>query len=116
MLNHSVYKYIYPANPFKNNLSSFELNLDKELFLEFFDTIIKGINSYTPAVLKILLKLVHEGVGEYFTIDKNNLGPVYTMLFFNFLISPRMHDIYGIQRYESLKKINRVIRVKELII
>jgi hypothetical protein len=88
--------------------------IEIETFNEFFDSVIKNIGAYMPGVLKVLIKMVFEKVLEVFTIDANNYAPVYTMIFFNFLLSPRIQEMYGIgvTKYPIVKSVNRVIRVR----
>jgi hypothetical protein len=89
----------------------FEQGLQKNDFLEFFDTMLKEIDSFIPGILKVVIKLVIEKVHEVFTIDRNNFSPIYTMLIFNFFISPRIQDIYNIQKHTCIKNLNRLLRV-----
>ena len=101
-------------------LSAFEKSddmIDKDQFLNFFYNMIKNISSYIPNILKTLLKLVHEKVNYHFTIDKNNYGPILTLLFFNFFISPRVQEIHNISplKYTQIRSLNRIIRVRNIL-
>ena len=89
----------------------FEEEIIKSDFLEFFDTMLKEIDSFIPGIIRVLIKLVFDKVHEVFTIDRNNYSPIYTMLIFNFFISPRIQDIYNIQKHTCIKSINRLLRV-----
>jgi hypothetical protein len=99
------------ANLLKSNLTN--LNIDKVTFLEFFDTVIKNIRTYIPDVLRVLILLVFKQVAKIFTIEPENYAPVYTVIFFNFLLSPRIQEIYeiGVTKYPIIKSLNRIIRV-----
>ena len=78
------------------------------LVSEIIDTLSKKI----PDVLKILLKLLYESVNQHFTIEKDNYGPLYTSLIFNFLISPRIQMLYSINPLNCafIRSLNRLLR------
>ena len=78
------------------------------LIVEIFD----NLNNSIPLVLKILLKLLYNGVNKYFSIDKNNYAPLYTPLMFNFILSPRVQDLYSINPMNILlvRSLNRLVR------
>ena len=78
------------------------------LVSEIIDTLSKKI----PDVLKILLKLLYESVNQHFTIEKDNSGPLYTSLIFNFLISPRIQMLYSINPLNCafIRSLNRLLR------
>ena len=86
----------------------------KEEFIMFFNTVINSILEFIPPYLKLLIKLVNDKVKQHFTIDETNYAPVFTVLFFNFLISPRIQEIYNISpsKYPTIKNLNRIIRVR----
>jgi hypothetical protein len=108
------------VQPIKKYLLSYfdseVFNIPIDVFIEFFDAVVKNIQAYIPGIIKVLLCLIYEKVKEVFTIDNENYSPVYTMLFFNFLLSPRIQDIYGIgiNKYPIVKSINRIIRVSRV--
>jgi hypothetical protein len=87
-----------------------DITKDEFSFLvgEIIDTMSKKI----PNVLKILLKLLYESVNQHFTIEKDNYGPLYTSLIFNFLISPRIQILYSISPLKCLfvRNLNRLLR------
>lgn len=57
------------------------------------------------------MKLVYVKAREQFTIDADNYSPLYTVLIFNFLISPRMQNIYKINSNSNFfRSLNRLIR------
>jgi hypothetical protein len=89
-----------------------------ENFLEFFDKVLKLLESHTWMLLKIVFKILFEKIKEIFTVDENtNYHPIFTLLFFNFLISPRIQEIYGISpvKYEVVRVVNRIFRVWNFI-
>ena len=70
-----------------------------------------NISQTIPLVLKVLLKLVYIGIRKFFTIDEDNYSPLYTLLFFNFIISPRVLMIYSIDPVKCIyvKTLNKLI-------
>ena len=99
-----------------NILSALNLPLVRDINKDEFEIliveIIENLNNTIPLVLKILLKLLYNGVIKYFTIDKNNYAPLYTSLMFNFILSPRVQDLYSINPMNILlvRSLNRLIR------
>jgi hypothetical protein len=89
--------------------------IDVNSFSQFFYCVLEGIISYMPDLLKISLKLVYTKVNQIFTIEKSNYTPIFTLLFFNFLISPRMQEIHKISPVKNLviRNMNRIIRVSK---
>lgn len=82
-------------NEYKIIMNDFILNLSKTI----------------PLVLKIILKLVYNMVKKFFSIDENNYGPLYTLLFFNFFINPKVQIIYSINSVKSvfIRSLNKLI-------
>lgn len=87
-------------------------DINKEEFEILIEEIIDNLNSTIPLVLKILLKLLYNGIIKYFTIDKNNYAPLYTALMFNFILSPRVQELYSINPMNILlvRSLNRLVR------
>ncbi len=83
-----------------------------EQFNNLFDKINKGLTDNIPHVLRILLKLLHESVQKFFTVEKDNYSPLYTALIFNFIISPRVQMLYSLNPLQILflRSLNRLIR------
>ena len=101
----------------KNNiLSSLDLPLVRDINGEEFEILIKEIcenlNKTIPQILKIFLKLLYNSVIKYYNIDKNNFGPLYTSLFFNYILNPKMQEIYQINPMKILfvRSLNRLIK------
>ncbi|MCQ2817726.1 MAG: hypothetical protein MJ252_10720 [archaeon] len=102
-------------NPYNKFLLEIEDNNRTDFTLEEFsvlmESMIKNIKDHLPLILKIILKLVHNNVMKYFTIEEDNYSPLYTLLFFNFLMTPRMQIVHGLDpKSEILRKINRLVR------
>ncbi|MCQ2815947.1 MAG: hypothetical protein MJ252_01655 [archaeon] len=76
------------------------------------NTLIDKINSSIPLVLKILLKLVYVYVKKYFTSEEICYSALITLLFFNFILSPRVQFIYDISedKIGFLKDLNILVR------
>ena len=87
-------------------------DITKEEFNTLIGTIIDTLSKKIPDVLKILLKLLYESVNKHFTIEKDNYGPLYTSLIFNFLISPRIQMLYSINPLNCVfvRSLNRLLR------
>ena len=87
-------------------------DINKEEFEILIGEIIENLNNTIPQVIKILLKLLYNAVIKYFTIDKNNYGPLYTSLMFNFILSPRVQELYNINPMNILlvRSLNRLVR------
>ena len=99
-----------------NILASLDLPLLRDINVDEFEVliceIIENLYNTIPQVLKILLKLLYNGVIKYFTIDKNNYAPLYTSLMFNFILSPRVQELYSINPMKILlvRSLNRLVR------
>ena len=105
-----VEAFLYPYNKFVSEIEDKE-NFNKEEFITLMDTLIKNVKEYFPLILKIVLKLVQINVKKYYTIEDDNYSPLYTLFFFNFIMTPRMQIVHGLDpKNEILRKLNRVIR------
>ena len=87
-------------------------DINKDEFEILIEEIIEKLDSTIPLVLKILLKLLYNAAIKHFTINKDNYGPLYTSLMFNFIISPRVQDLYSINPMNILlvRSLNRLVR------
>ena len=87
-------------------------DIKKDEFNKLVGTIIDTLSAKIPVPLKILLKILYESVGDHFTIEKDNYGPLYTSLIFNFLISPRIQMLYSINPLNCVfvRSLNRLLR------
>ncbi|MCQ2817879.1 MAG: hypothetical protein MJ252_11495 [archaeon] len=109
-----IESFIKPVNEFrlkeKQNKKKLELTIEDYEFI--MNTLIDKITQSIPLVLKILLKLVYVFVKKYFTVDEGYYSPLYTLLFFNFILSPRVQFIYDIteDKVLFLKDLNRLVR------
>ena len=96
----------------KKNKNAMNRDISITEFDELMSELIQNLIKTIPLVLKILLKILHESVNIYFTIEKDNYGPLYTSLFFNFIISPRIQAIYSINPMNCtfIWSLNRLLR------
>ena len=93
------------------NKEEMSQTITKEKFEYFITEMVAKVKVTIPFVLRILMKLVYVKAREQFTIDADNYSPLYTVLIFNFLISPRMQNIYKINSNSNFfRSLNRLIR------
>ena len=87
-------------------------DITKDEFSFLVGEIINTMSTKIPNVLKILLKLLYDSVNQHFTIEKDNYGPLYTSIIFNFLISPRIQMLYSISPLNCIfvRNLNRLLR------
>ena len=83
------------------NLDSFELFL-----IDFLTKLIESI----PFIIKVLLKIIKNCIQKI--SGEENYSVVYTILIFNFFISPTILEIYGLSlvKYRSLRQLTRILR------
>ena len=107
--NFSFIKSFYVVIP-NEYISSKEItfNLDSfELFLiDFLTKLIESI----PFIIKVLLKIIKNCIQKI--SGEENYSVVYTILIFNFFISPTILEIYGLSlvKYRSLRQLTRILR------
>ena len=87
-------------------------DITKEEFNKLCGIIMDALSNKIPDIIKIVLKLLYESVNNYFTIEKDNYGPLYTSLIFNFFISPRIQRLYSISPLNCIfiRSLNRLLR------
>ena len=106
-----IESYIKPLKKKIDYKNDFIKNITLEEFKYIMDEFFINISQTIPLVLKVLLKLVYIGIRKFFTIDEDNYSPLYTLLFFNFIISPRVLMIYSIDPVKCIfvKTLNKLI-------
>ena len=99
-------------NEFKNNseYNDIKTMVTIEEFNTFFDEMIAGLNDSMPHVIIILLKIFYACMRKFFSMKDNDYNALYTALFFNFMLNPRIQNLYGIsphinQHVNSLNKL-----------
>ena len=82
-----------------------------EEFNCFFDEMINRLSETIPHVLRILLKLFHVSIIKYFSVNENDYNALYTALFFNFILNPKIQILYSILPHKSgyIKFLNKII-------
>ena len=102
------------ANPIRKELYKLGFknrDIQKDEFQSFMNIFISTLKETIPNILKIVLKLLYESVISHFTIEKDNYGPLYTTLIFNFFISPRVQSIFNINNQKNfVRSLNRILR------
>jgi len=95
------------------NISEIEDNkmITVEEFNSFFDEMINGLFESTPHVIRILLKIFYNSIIKYFSVKENDYNALYTALFFNFIINPRIQMPYSIHPHKSnyVKFLNKLV-------
>jgi len=88
-----------------------ERNITPAEFELFFDEMISGLKQHLPYILKIILKIIYTSVKQHFTIEKDNFRPLNTALIFNFIVNPRIQEIYSINpgKYKFVRTLNRLL-------
>ena len=105
-----IESFINPLNKIIN-YDKIERNITKNEYDDLINEIIKNLKITMPLILKILLKFVYNSVNENFTIEKDNYSPLYTLLFFNFINSPRIQTIYNINiNCNFIKQFGKLIK------
>ena len=108
--NYSFIKSFYMILP-KEYLSTDEINFDLDAFEKFLNNFIIKLIQSLPFIIKVLLCLIKNCIykinpgEEYYNV-------VYTVLIFNFFISPAILELYGISivKFRSLRQLTRILR------
>ena len=109
--NYSFINCVY-KNLKKQYLNIFEKNFNVENFEKFFQVFIDSTFNTIPDIIKVIMKIIYVYSIKEYNIQKKNYSPIYTFLFFDFYISPKIFDIYkmNFSVYNSIKLLNKVIR------
>ena len=80
-------------------------------FNSFFDEMINALFETTPHVIRILLKIFYNSIRNNFSVKENDYNALYTALFFNFIINPRIQMLYSIYSHKSqyVKFLNKLV-------
>jgi len=99
-----------------NILVALDLPLVRDINKEEFEILIKEIseslNETMPLIIKIILKFLYNSLIKYYKIDKNNFNPLYTALFFNYIISPKTQEMFEINPMKILlvHSLNKLVK------
>jgi hypothetical protein len=106
-----IESFIKPLNNVINTNEEEERNITKNEYDNLLDEIVKNLINTMPLILKIMLKLVYISVNEHFTLEKDNYSPLYTLLIFNFIISPKIQTIYNINiKCNFIKQLGKLLK------
>lgn len=91
-----------------------EVIIDKKFFVAFFFEMLSNLKSSLSVYLIVILKIIYKNVNDVFEIEKENYAPLFTALIFNYFVSPKIQEIYGISPKDIpiLGQFNRIIRVR----
>ena len=108
--NDSFIKSFYFALP-KEYLSNKEIEFDLDSFENFLHNFLEKLIKTLPFIIRVLLKIIHNCVQDL-TKTENSYNVIYTVLIFNFFISPITLDLYNISmvEYKSLRQLTRILR------
>ena len=110
-----VKKLLVNAGLDKNCLNISKSDQKKQIsveeFNDFFDEMINSLYETTPHVIRILLKIFYVNIRKYFSVKESDYNALYTALFFNFIINPRIQTLYSILSHKSnyIKNLNKLI-------
>ena len=99
-----------------NILVALDLPLVRDINKEEFEILIteisESLNETMPLIIKIILKFLYNSLIKYYKIDKNNFNPLYTALFFNYIISPKTQEMFEINPMKILlvRSLNKLVK------
>ena len=95
----------------KEYLSINDIEFDLDIFENFLHKFLEKLAEKLPYIIRILLKIVHICVKDL-NETKDSYNVIYTILIFNFFISPTTLDLFGISmvKYKSLRQLTRILR------
>ena len=108
--NDSFIKSFYLILP-KEYLSNNEIEFDLDTFENFLQKFLKQLDKTLPFILRVLLKIIYNCIKNMSEND-DSYNVLYTVLIFNFFISPTTLDIFDISlvKYKSLRQLTRILR------
>ena len=92
-------------------LSANEIIFDLDYFEQFLVIFLTKLLQYLPFIIKVLLNIIKNSI-QKINNSEEYYSVVYTVLIFNFYISPSILDLYGISlaKYSSLRQLTRILR------
>ena len=108
--NFSFIKSFYTILP-NEYLSTNEIIFDLDAFEKFLNYFITKLTQSLPFIIKVLLCIIKQCIKEI-NSGEENYNVIYTVLIFNFFISPTILEIYGISivKFRSLRQLTRILR------
>ncbi len=108
--NFSFIKSFYTILP-NEYLSINEIIFDLDAFEKFLNNFITKLTQSLPFIIKVLLCIIKQCIKEI-NSGEEKYNVIYTVLIFNFFISPTILEIYGISivKFRSLRQLTRILR------
>ena len=88
-----------------------EIIFDLDNFEQFLIEFITKLTQSLPFIIKVVLNIIKNEI-EKINPDEENYSSIYTVLIFNFFISPTILEIYGISlvKFKTLRQLVRILR------
>ena len=110
--NYSFVKSFYLTIPDEYlSVDEVKFNLDK--FENFWENFILKLVQSLPYIIKVMLNIINNCLQKmHIGTDEQNYNVVYTVLIFNFFISPTVLELYGLNivKYKSIRQLTRILR------
>ena len=108
--NYSFIKSFYTVIP-NDFLKTNDVTFDLKLFETFLKDFVINLIESLPFIIKVLLTIIKNSI-QKINSGKENYNVVYTVLIFNFFISPSVLELYGISlvKFKSLRQLTRILR------
>ena len=110
--NYSFVKSFYLTIPDEYlSVDEVKFNLDK--FENFWENFIIKLVQSLPYIIKVMLNIINNCLQKmHIGTDEQNYNVVYTVLIFNFFISPTVLELYGLNivKYKSIRQLTRILR------
>jgi hypothetical protein len=110
--NYSFVKSFYLTIP-NEYLSVDEVNFNLDKFENFWENFIIKLVQSLPYIIKVMLNIINNCLQKmHIGTDEQNYNVVYTVLIFNFFISPTVLELYGLNivKYKSIRQLTRILR------
>jgi hypothetical protein len=108
--NDSFIQSFYFTLP-KEYLSNNEIIFELDSFENFLHKFLENLIQTLPFIIRVLLKIIYNEV-KNISKTEDNYNVLYTVLIFNFFISPSTLDLYDISmvKFKSLRQLSRILR------
>ena len=108
--NFTFIKSFYIVIP-NEYLAANEIVFDLDNFEQFLITFLTKLTQSLPLIIKVLLNIIKDSI-QKINSGEENYNVVYTVLIFNFFISPIILELYGISlvKFRSLRQLTRILR------
>ena len=108
--NDSFIQSFYFTLP-KEYLSNNEIIFELDSFENFLHKFLENLIQTLPFIIRVLVKIIYNEV-KNISKTEDNYNVLYTVLIFNFFISPSTLDLYDISmvKFKSLRQLSRILR------